>query len=171
VRCQERGVLPAPSCERCKWCGADGVLIGFCCASSFTRYDCERRFAWPQGSCPLVGRIAAIGISIPARVARFENVFEVLTVVRAGCVGLNLADELMLLVNFDRTLVSEVAVAVLLRLSGFEARVAALNECQVGGDRAPVGQLLLPSAFALHEGGHPLGFNNLRYSHDELLLR
>ena len=78
------------------------------------------------GFTPL-GRIAPVGIDIPARIDRVEDLVEVLAVVHAGRVGHDLADELVPPVDVDRELVAEVALPVLLgpgRVNSFCRRLA-----------------------------------------------
>ena len=82
----------------------------------------------------LFGRIAPVGIHVTARVARVEHVVEMLTVVRAGRIGLDPADDLVLLVDVDRQLVTEVTLAVLLDPGSAHALVAPFF-------RAPRGRL------------------------------
>src|SRR5690606_3075558 len=62
-----------------------------------------------------LGRVAPVGIDIPARVGGIEDVVEVLAVVRTCRVGLDSANDLVFLVDVDRELVAEVTLAVLLR--------------------------------------------------------
>ena len=59
-----------------------------------------------QPGRPLLGPIAAIGINVAAGVARVGDVVEMPTVLRAGRVGLSLADELVFLVDVYRQAVA-----------------------------------------------------------------
>ena len=120
-----------------------------------------------QPGRPLLGRIAAIGIDVAARVARVEDVVEVLAVVRAGRVGLERADEFVLLVDVDRQLVAEVALAVFLRPGGVGVLLPALGRLPVGRHRALVDQRLLPSAVVLLGGRHQGGVDDLPATRDE----
>jgi len=65
-------------------------------------------------------RVAPVGIDVPTRVARIEDVVKVLAIVRAGRVGLDPANDLVFLVDVDRALVPEVALAVRLALCRFQ---------------------------------------------------
>lgn len=76
-------------------------------------------------------RVALVGIDSAARVARVEDVVKVLAVVRAG--GLDLADDLVLLVDVDRELVAEVALVVLLGPRGGGVLLAPIRRLSVGG--------------------------------------
>ena len=78
-------------------------------------------------------RVALVGIDSAARVARVEDVVKVLAVVRAGGVGLDLADDLVLLVDVDRELVAELALVVLLGLGGGGVLLAPLRRLPVEG--------------------------------------
>ena len=70
------------------------------------------------------GRVAPVSIDVPTRVACIEDIVKMLAVVRAGRVGLDLADDLVLLVDIDRQLVAEVALATLLRPGGVDVLLA-----------------------------------------------
>ena len=72
-------------------------------------------------------RIAPVGIDVPAGVGGVEDVVEVLAVVGARRVGLDLADDFVLLVDVDGQLVAEVALAVLLGPGGVEVLLPAEN--------------------------------------------
>ncbi len=104
----------------------------------------------------ILGRIAPVGIDVAAGVVGIQDLVEVLAVVRAGLVSLDLADELVLFVHVDRELVAEVALAVLLRPGGVDDLTAACDEAlleQLGGDAVEQG---FRSAFAdaVLEGPH-----------------
>ena len=86
-----------------------------------------------QPSFALLRRVAPIGIDITARVARVEDVVKVLAVVHGGGVGLDPADDLVLLVDIDRQLVAEVALAVPLRPGRVGVLLAPLRRLPVGG--------------------------------------
>ena len=101
-----------------------------------------------------LGWIAPVGIDVPARVVGIQNAIEVLTVVRAGGVGLDLADELVLLVDVDRQLIAEVALAVLLRPGCVDVFLTPLGRLPVRRQRALVEQLLLAPAVVLFRRRH-----------------
>ncbi len=84
----------------------------------------------------LLRRIASIDIDITTRVARVKDVVKVLAVVRGGDIGLNPADDLVLLVDTDRQLVAEATLAVLLRPGRVGVLLAPLRRLSVGGHRA-----------------------------------
>ena len=73
-------------------------------------------------------RVAPVGIDIPTRVARIEDVVEVLAVVCTRRVSLDSANDLVFLVDVDRELVAEVALAVLFRPGGVDDLTAARDE-------------------------------------------
>jgi len=78
------------------------------------------------------GRVAPVGIDVPTRVARIEDIVKMLAVVRAGRVGLDPADDLVLL-GIDRQLVAEVALAVLLRPGGIDILLAPFRRLPASG--------------------------------------
>ena len=73
-------------------------------------------------------RVAPVGIDVPTRVARIEDIVKVLAVVRTRRVSLDSANDLVLLVDVDRELVAKVALAVLLRPGGVDDLATARDE-------------------------------------------
>ena len=122
------------------------------------------------GFTPL-GRVAPVGIDVPTRVARIEDVVEVLAVVRTRRVGLDPADDLVFLVDVDRKLVAEVALAVLLGPGRIDVLLAALGRLPVGGHRTVLDQRLLASAVVLLGRRHQGGVDDLTAARDETLLQ
>src|SRR5574340_912982 len=121
------------------------------------------------GLTPL-GRVAPVGIDVPTRVARIEDVVEVLAVVRARRVGLDPADDLVLLVDVDRELVAEVALPVLLRPGRVDVLLAPLRRLPVGRHRTLLDQFLLASTVVLLGCGYQGGVDDLTAARDETLL-
>ncbi len=115
-------------------------------------------------------RIAPVGIHIPARVGRVEDVVEVLAVVGAGRVGLDLADDLVLLVDVDGELVAEVALAVLLGPGGVDVLLAPLGGLPAGRHRALLDQVLLAPAGVLRGRRHQGRVDDLTAARDEAFL-
>ena len=101
-------------------------------------------------------RIAPVGIDVPARVGGVEHVVEVLAVVRARRVGLDLADDLVFCVDVDGELVAEVALAVLLGPGGVEVLLAPLRGLPAGRHGTLLDQGFLAAAVVLlgrrHQG-------------------
>ena len=93
--------------------------------------------------------VAAIDIDIPARVGRIVDVVEVLAVVRTGGVGLEPADELVVLVDGDRQLVAEVALTVLLGPDGIQILLAPLRGLSLRWHCTLLDEFLLAPALAL----------------------
>ena len=115
-------------------------------------------------------RIAPVGIHIPACVGGVEHVVEVLAVVRARRVGLDLADELVFLVDVDRELVAEVALAVFLGPGRVEVLLAPLGGLPVGRHRALPDQFLLAPAGVLRGRRYQRGVDDLPAARDEAFL-
>ena len=69
---------------------------------------------------PSFGRIAPVSINVAVRVPSIEHFVEVLAIMHADCVSLDLADRSCIVL-----LVAEVALAVLLRLGGVDDLTAA----------------------------------------------
>src|SRR5690606_1528027 len=116
-----------------------------------------------------LGRVAPVGIDIPARVGGIEDVVEVLAVVRTCRVGLDSANDLVFLVDVDRELVAEVTLAVLLRPGRVDVLLAPLRRLPDGGHRTLLDQRLLASAVVLLGGGYQGGVDDLTATRDETL--
>ena len=123
-----------------------------------------------QPGFPLRRRIAPVGIDVPARVGRIEDVVEVLAVVRARRVGLDLADDLVLRVDVDGELVAEVALAVFLGPGGVEVLLAPLGGLPAGRHRALLNQRFLAPAVVLLGRRHQGRVNDLTTAGDEALF-
>src|SRR5574343_1022024 len=120
------------------------------------------------GFTPL-GRVAPVGIDVPTRVARIEDVVKVLAVVRTRRVGLDSANDLVFLVDVDRERVAEVARAVLLRPGRVEVLLAPFRRPPVGGHRTVLDQRLLTPTVVLLGGGDQGGVDDLTAACDETL--
>ena len=114
-------------------------------------------------------RVAPVGIDVPTRVARIEDVVEVLAVVRTRRVSLDSANDLVFLVDVDRELVAEVALAVLFRPGGVDVLLAPLCRLPVGRHRTVLDQRLLAPAVVLLGGGDQGGVDDLTAARDETL--
>jgi hypothetical protein len=86
-----------------------------------------------QPGLALRRRIAPVGIDVPAGVDGVEDVLEVLAVVCACSVGLDLADDLVFRVDVDGELVAEVTLAVLRGPGGIKVLLAPLGGLPAGG--------------------------------------
>jgi len=117
-----------------------------------------------------LGRVAAISIDVPTRVAPIEDLLKVLAVVRGRRASLDPANELVLLVDVDRELVAEVALAVLLRPGRIDVLLAALGRLPVGGHRTVLDQRLLAPAVALLGRGHQRRIDDLTAPSDVAVL-
>ena len=115
-------------------------------------------------------RIAPVGIDVPTRVLGVKHVVEVLAVVGARRVGLDLADDLVLLVDVDGELVAEGALAVFLGPGGVEVLLAPLGRLPAGRHRALPDQFLLAAAGVLRGGRHQGRVDDLPAPGDEALL-
>jgi len=115
-------------------------------------------------------RIAPVGIHIPACVGGVEHVVKVLAVVRARRVCLDLADELVFLVDVDRELVAEVALAVLLGPGGIEVLLAPLGGLPVGRHRALLDQGFLNPAGVLRGRRYQGRVDDLTTPRDEAFI-
>ena len=114
-------------------------------------------------------RVAPVGIDVPTRVVRIEDVVEVLAVVRTCRVSLDSANDLVFLVDVDRELVAEVALAVLFRPGGVDVLLAPLCRLPVGRHRTVLDQRLLAPAVVLLGGGDQGGVDDLTAARDETL--
>ena len=115
-------------------------------------------------------RVAPVGIHIPARVRGVEHVVEVLAVMRARRVGLDLADDFVFLVDVDGQLVAEVALAVLLGPGGVEVFLAPLGGLPTGGHCAVLDQRFLSARVVLFGRGHQGRVDDLPAAGDEAFL-
>lgn len=98
--------------------------------------------------------VAPIRIDITAGVAPVNDRFEVLAVMDARGAGLELPDDLVLGVDVDRELVSEVVLAVLLCPGRIRVFLAPFGWLPVGRHRAFPDQLVLLTAVALLRHRH-----------------
>jgi len=132
--------------------------------------NCKFYLVLGTAGLTLLGRVTPIGIDVPTHVARIEDLVKVLAVVRARRVGLVLADALVLLVDVDRELVVEVALAVLLGPARIDILLAPICRLPVGRHRPLVNQLLLATTVVPLGGRHQGRVDDLVTAHDEALL-
>jgi hypothetical protein len=118
------------------------------------------------------GRIAAIGIDVPAGIGSVEDLVEVLAVVGAGSIGLELADDLICPVDVDRQLVAEVTLAVPLDPRRIQVFPAPLRRFPVGVQGALLDQVLLVRAVVVLLGcRHERGANDLTAGFADRVLK
>lgn len=122
-----------------------------------------------QPGFALLGRIAPIGIDIPAGVGRVHDRLEVLAVVCAGGVGHDLADELVPLVDIHRELVAMVAHAMFLGPGRIQVLLAPLGRLPVGGHGVFFDLFLLIPGEVLPGCRHQRGIDDLPSTRDEAL--
>lgn len=115
-------------------------------------------------------RIVPVGIDVPASGGRNEDLVEVLAVVRGGRVGLDLADELVFLVDVDGHLVAEEALAVLLGPGRVDVLLVQLDGLPAGWHRALIDKSLLSRAGVLLRGWHQGGVDDLAAAGNEAFL-
>ena len=102
-----------------------------------------------QSNVTLLGLMAPGRIDVAVRAARIEDVVKVLAVVRAGRVGIDLADDLVVLVDVDREPVAEMALAGLLGPGRVDVLLMPFRGLPIGRHRALLNQFLLVVAVVL----------------------
>jgi len=104
-----------------------------------------------------LGRVAPIRIDVQNRVEPVEHLVEVLAVVGAGRIGLDLADDLVLRVDVDGEFVAEVGLAVFLGPGRVNVLLPAFGRFPVCRHRTVLDPLVLLPAVTLlgrrHQGG------------------
>jgi hypothetical protein len=123
-----------------------------------------------QPSLPLLGRIAPVGINIPAGVGRVHDGRKVLAVVGVGSVGDDSANELVPLVDVHRELVAEVALAMLLRSGGVNVLLSPLGRRPVRRHGAFLEHFMVVLREVLLRCRHQRGVDDLPSPGDEPLL-
>ena len=142
---------PGRAFWRCAGYAAAGTRSAVCCVCPSSGSDSGT--VSPSARLHAPRTVAPVGIDVPTRVARIEDVVKVLAVVRTRRVGLDSANDLVFLVDVDRELVAEVARAVLLRPGRVEVLLAPFRRPPVGGHRTVLDQRLLTPTVVLLGAG------------------
>lgn len=123
-----------------------------------------------QPGLPILGRIAPVGIDIPAGVGRVDHRNEIPAVVRAGRIGNDLTDELVRLVGVHRELVAMMALAVLLGPDRIQILLAPLGRFPVGRHGILVEFRFVVLAEVLPGRRYQDGINDLATARNQALL-